>query len=455
MAIDRRIFAYKSDGTTIIDNSPNGDGRIDSVCTQCEFSLGARQGCLGGRLRLTGNFRTPPRLKAGDHVKIYNWPLLIYSGKVTGYAKRLESGGHEHELRGAYNIIGTSLMEQINLTDQSPESLVQTIYDSYLSSLNGVESLTKAVSGVTVNRMFYEKTEGALLLIEQLELLAGSGGGYWVSGIDPAGQLYFQPISTSSGDVQLTATVALDAIRAHEKQSKSNIANRVAVRGGRILDEGTISDSIRGLTAHWRFDHAASIAKWGASKRYRISTPLVFMKADQQLMADGYFNRYADRSRDFDGLKVNVTNANTIPFPWAGQFKFVDAAQGISEQVYAYRVDVDFNLTAALRIHVGTDPNESFSPSEEKAFFNGGDTAAGGDGVSGIGTHGFESEDYLSRFPYGNTEDGFERQPEWQVLDGNGQSTGDIPGADGDSGGGGGTGGTKVFTNTLPGGWCT
>lgn len=428
MAISRIIYAYKTNGTTLID--PVGDGatgRIDHICSDARFHLGARQGCLGGEITLAGNVRTQQILQPGYYVEMWNGTQICYRGRVFGVGKRVEGGGHRYELRGAYSILGTPIIEAINENDIAPEAIVQDLYDTYFDGLTGIASLSKSTSSVTISRAYYNKTEGALRILEELELLAGATDlGWWVSGVTPAGVLYFKPISTSAGNLQATITVGSNAVSGNEMESNEIVANRVAILGGKIIDE---NDNLNaGYYINWYFDDDTSKDQYGASRRFAINLKVLHEKADLQLAANAYFARYSTREVELDGHVFHITDADTMIFPWDGQIKYVDSARGISQQVYCSQVDVEFNHSLKIAVHVGmTDSASSdhFAPSEERAL-DGGDTGAGGDGVGGSGFDPY-GDFRTDNYPYVTEQDSPWFETPAESIDGNGDSTG-LPG---------------------------
>ncbi len=240
----------------------------------------------------------------------------------------------------------------------SPESIIEWLLDAtdgpgQITQTLGVtyEAGDIEASGVTVSEYIVDANADIYQVIEDLELLARSGGEYYVAGIDADKHFYFHSVSTAAADLQSAFAVGAASAAApdsgDEETRGADVANSLVIVGGMM--------PARGLMAKKSFSDSASVAAYGASKTYRRIVPGLRNEADMEKWAAGFFQAYANPVTTIGGLSRALGDDEAFPLPWLGEIKLSDSATGLVAQGPAPQIDIEFGPVVDIRASIGRD----------------------------------------------------------------------------------------------------
>lgn len=368
MAYERLIKLYKPDNTAATDIYPGGV--ITDALRGCRFELAMRGGCMGGQLVLPGTIRDPLIIPRGYIVRYYfdddatagysgapSWATasLLYTGFVSANARRLADGSHVYELAGYWSLLdgvaitGDLRLGELNATATSPEGVIEYLIDTYIAPQTDITKGTMTASGVTVQDVDAGEQSDMLRVIEQMELIASSGGDYYTTYADQYGRMHFEPVDLDN--VQATYTIGLDATSSSEERQNRNLANNAKVIGGAASDV---------------YSDATSIATYGRARRQNLPAPELMTTDDMDTFAAGYFVKYGAPALAVKDLARVHPDDELPPLPWAGVATYQDTARGelLTEKIF--RVGVSFDEVLEYTIELGDDrdsPTSRYAPS--------------------------------------------------------------------------------------------
>ena len=353
MAYDRTIKVYQADGTTLETTYYSG-GVIDwsairaGACVDARFYLAAYGGTLDGQILISGNARDGLRIPGGSVIKMFYATgdgTPVYTGVVQPRVRWIERQGHEYQLRGLWRELEkVDINARLIKTSTTIAQIVTDLYTDHISGLSLITGSSITANAVSVTEFILEENADIYRLLEQLAMMASADGQYWVAGVDQAGDFYFQPISTTAGNVQSTFTIGTDATKGEEQDAKFSGSNRIKVRGNHTSLKFKTNQS---------FTDAASIAANGRTPWRKIPAAALRYNADLVLFKNGYFNLFADPQSFYDRVARVHTDGDTVPTPWSGRGIVDDTQRGVQQTDYIKTLEVVFNERLDINADVG------------------------------------------------------------------------------------------------------
>lgn len=360
------VTLYESDGTTL-DTSNYTLGVVTPVlgldCVLARFG-----GCLGGRLRTSGDVRDSFAISQGQVVKVTLDGTLVYTGDVlAGSRKRIEGPGHQYELRGWWDRLArVSVASEVVFGADSSEhsdedtigEIVTWLLDNWIvpAGVGITYSAGDISSSVTVDWFRVRANEDLFGALRRLMILAESAGADMACGVAADGSFFFKPVSTGAGDLQATLTVGSDAaLTGEETPAPIEPVNHVAVIGDVVPTKGLVSKKT--------FEDATSVSSYGRRRLRFARAEGIYQEADLTKFWQGIAHAYAQPATELVGATRLVGSGEAAPLPWAGQVKYTDLSRGDIGQVSAWALDLDLTRPAVrYRIDLGAQSDDAVDP---------------------------------------------------------------------------------------------
>ena len=368
MPYTRTIKVYQPDGVTL-DTDWYDAGVVEwratkgGACADARFFLGAYGGCLDGAMIIAGDARDGRRIKSDSVIKMFYDSAdgtPVYTGVAEPFVKWIEKQGHEYQLRGLWREL-----EKVDINARLVKSattigqIVQELYDDHISGLSLITASSITANTTAVSEFILEEDANIYRLLEQLAMMASADGDYWVAGVDQAGVFYFQPISTTVGNVQATFEIGTDATKGEEQDARFNGSNRIKVRGNWTAAK---------FETMQNFTDSTSITANGRTRWRDVYARALRDNADLVLFKNGYFNLYADPQQFFDRVARVHTDGDTVPVPWSGRGIVADTQRGVLQTDFIKTLEVEFNERLNVSADIGRVSRTSASKIEPNAF---------------------------------------------------------------------------------------